>query len=171
VLLGKDTEKVRQHGHADLSVYGIGTELDQQQWRSILRQLLVLGLLSVDTGGYGALKLSDRSRPLLRGEVELPLRKDLLVSRKAAKSKKAARSVDIAEADQDLWEALRSCRKRLADENNVPPYVIFHDATLLQIAADKPQTPDALLAISGVGQTKLDRYGAEFMEVVVAHSE
>ncbi len=166
VLLGKDTEKVRQHGHTDLSVYGIGSELDQQQWRSILRQLLVMGLLSVDTGGYGALRLNDRSRPLLRGEIELPLRKDLLVSRKAGKTRKAARTVAIADADQDLWEALRNCRKRLADENNVPPYVIFHDATLLQMAVDKPQTPDALLAISGVGQTKLERYGAEFLEVV-----
>ena len=166
VLLGKDTEKVRQHGHGGLSVYGIGAELDQRQWRSILRQLLVLGLLSVDTGGYGALKLNEKSRPLLRGEIELPLRKDLLVSRKAGKPKKAARTVALADADQDLWEALRSCRKRLADENNVPPYVIFHDATLVQMAVDKPQTPDALLAISGVGQTKLERYGTEFLDVV-----
>ncbi|MEO1247384.1 MAG: DNA helicase RecQ [Pseudomonadota bacterium] len=165
VLLGKDTDKVRQHGHADLSVYGIGEELGQQQWRSILRQLLVLGLLSVDTGGYGALKLSDKSRPLLRGEIELPLRRDLLVSRKPAKAK-SAKAESVADEDRDLWEALRACRKRLADENDVPPYVIFHDATLLQMTADKPQTPDALLAISGVGQTKLERYGSAFLEVV-----
>ncbi|MEM8816863.1 MAG: DNA helicase RecQ [Pseudomonadota bacterium] len=165
VLLGKDTDKVRQHGHADLSVYGIGEELGQQQWRSILRQLLVLGLLSVDTGGYGALKLNDKSRPLLRGEIELPLRRDLLVSRKPAKAK-SAKAESVADEDRDLWEALRACRKRLADENDVPPYVIFHDATLLQMTADKPQTPDALLAISGVGQTKLERYGSAFLEVV-----
>lgn len=165
VLLGKATDKVRQHGHADLSVYGIGRELDQQQWRSILRQLLVLGLLSVDTGGYGALKLSDKSRPLLRGEVELPLRRELLATRKSGKSKRA-KVISIAEEDRDLWEALRDCRKRLADDNNVPPYVIFHDATLLQMATSKPQTPEALLAISGVGQTKLARYGPAFLEVV-----
>ncbi len=165
VLLGKDNQKVRQHGHARLSVYGIGRELDQQQWRSILRQLLVLGFLSVDTAGYGALKLSDKSRPLLRGELELPLRRDLLIARKPAKTK-APEVTTVADEDRDLWEALRSCRKRLAEENNVPPYVIFHDATLRQMAAGKPQTPEALLAISGVGQTKLERYGSVFLEVV-----
>ena len=165
VLLGKDNPKVRQHGHANLSVYGIGRELDQRQWRSILRQLLVLGFLTVDTGGYGALKLSAKSRPLLRGELELPLRRDLLLVRKPAKTK-TPNVTEIADEDRGLWEALRSCRKRLADENNVPPYVIFHDATLRQMAAGKPQTPEALLAISGVGQTKLERYGPAFLDVV-----
>ncbi len=164
VLMGKDNDKVRQHRHDSLSVFGIGDELEQQQWRSILRQLVVLGLLSVDTGGYGALKLDNRSRPLLRGEVELPLRRDLLVTRKAKTPKR--KTVSVAEEDRDLWEALRTCRKRLADENNVPPYVIFHDATLMQMATDKPQTSEALLAISGVGQTKLERYGPAFLEVV-----
>ena len=165
VLLGKDTEKVRQHRHADLSVYGIGRELDMQQWRSVLRQLIVLGFLSVDTGGYGALKLSEKSRPLLRGEIDLPLRRDLLVKRKASKPKAAVPEA-VADEDLDLWEALRTRRKQLADENDVPPYVIFHDSTLRQIAADKPQTAEELLAISGVGQTKLERYGTAFLEVV-----
>ena len=165
VLLGKDNGKVRQHGHACLSVYGIGRELDQQQWRSILRQLLVLGFLSVDTAGYGALRLSNKSRPLLRGELELPLRRDLLIARKPAKTK-APEVTTVADEDPGLWEALRSCRKCLAEENNVLPYVIFHDATLRQMAAGKPQTPEALLAISGVGQTKLERYGPAFLEVV-----
>ena len=164
VLMGKDNDKVRQHRHNSLSVFGIGDELEQQQWRSILRQLVVLGLLSVDTEGYGALKLNNNSRPLLRGEVDLPLRRDLLVTRKAKTPKRKA--VSVAEVDRDLWEALRTCRKRLADENNVPPYVIFHDATLIQMATDKPQTSEALLAISGVGQTKLERYGPAFLEVV-----
>jgi ATP-dependent DNA helicase RecQ len=166
VLLGKDNDKIRQHRHNELSVYGIGEELGQQQWRSILRQLVVLGLLSVDTAGYGAIQLTAKSRPLLRGEMELPLRRDLLVSRKAAKTKKKPKLLAIAEEDRDLWEALRDCRKRLADENNVPPYVIFHDATLMQMATDKPQSSEDLLEISGVGQTKLDRYGPEFLEVV-----
>jgi len=166
VLMGKDTDKVRQHRHESLSVYGIGSELGQQQWRSILRQLVVLGFLSVDTGGYGAIQLNENSRPLLRGEVELPLRRDFLISRKA-KTRKAERKVTIVDAqDNDLWEALRDCRKRIADDKNVPPYVIFHDATLMQMAADKPQTTDAFLEISGVGQTKLERYGAQFLEVV-----
>ena len=81
--------------------------------------------------------------------------------------KKAKRKLEsVPEEDRELWEALRACRKRLADENNVPPYVIFHDATLIQIAADKPQTSEDLLAISGVGQTKLERYGSAFLQVV-----
>ena len=166
VLMGKDSDKVRQHGHESLSVFGIGHELEQQQWRSILRQLVVLGLLSVDTAGYGALKLTANSRPLLRGEVDLPLRRDLLITRKAKTKTKKRVLTAVAEEDRDLWDALRDCRKRLADENNVPPYVIFHDATLIQIAADKPQTSADLLAISGVGQTKLERYGSAFLEVV-----
>ena len=166
VLMGKDTDKVRQHGHESLSVYGIGSELGQQQWRSILRQLVVLGFLSVDTAGYGAIQLTEKSRPLLRGEVELPLRRDFLIARKA-KTRKTERKVTIVDAqDNDLWEALRDCRKRIADDKNVPPYVIFHDATLMQMAADKPQTSDAFLQISGVGQTKLERYGPAFLEVV-----
>jgi len=142
VLMGKDTEKVRQHG----------------------QQLVVLGLITVDSAGYGALQLSERSRPLLRGEVDLPLRRDLLVASKARKPKRKA--VDMADEDRGLFDALRECRKELAEENSVPPYVIFHDATLMQMAAEKPTTPDSLLEISGVGQTKLDRYGALFLQVI-----
>jgi ATP-dependent DNA helicase RecQ len=164
VLMGKDTDKVRQHGHDELSVFGIGADLQQQQWRSILRQLVVLGLLTVDTGGYGGLKLNNKSRPLLRGEIEIPLRRDLLLAKKAKKTSRKVSSV--AAGDRDLWEALRECRKRLADENDVPPYVIFHDATLNQMAAERPDTPDEFLGISGVGQIKLERYGADFMDVI-----
>ena len=162
--MGKDNDKVRQHGHDHLAVYGIGAELEQQQWRSILRQLVVLGLLTVDHAGYGALQLSEKSRPLLRGETALPLRRDLLVSRKAKKAKR--KTTDVAEEDRDLFEALRECRKQLADENAVPPYVIFHDATLMQMAAEKPSSDEALLEISGVGQIKLERYGPSFLEVI-----
>jgi len=164
VLTGKDTDKIHQHGHAALSVYGIGSELTQQQWRSVLRQLLVLGLLSVDTAGYGALRLTGKSRPVLRGDIRLSLRRDLLVSRKREKPRREKAAVAVA--DSGLFDALRDCRKRLAEQNNVPPYVIFHDATLLQITADKPKSEQELLAISGVGQTKLERYGPAFLEVV-----
>ena len=164
VLMGKDNDKVRQYGHDQLGVFGIGAELEQQQWRSVLRQLVVLGLLTVDSAGYGALQLSEKSRPLLRGEIDLPLRRDLLVARKLRKPKR--KTSDIDEADRGLFDALRDCRRILAEENAVPPYVIFHDATLMQMAADKPTTPDALLAISGVGQTKLERYGPSFLQVI-----
>ena len=167
VLMGKDTEKVRQHGHNELAVFGIGGELEQQQWRSVIRQLVVLGLMTVDSAGYGALQLSEKSRPLLRGEIDLPLRRDLLVAHKARKARKPKRKItDIAEQDRGLFDALRDCRRELADENGVPPYVIFHDAALMQMATEKPATPDALLEISGVGQTKLERYGSSFLKVI-----
>ena len=169
VLLGKDHDKVRQHGHDQLSVYGIGSEYNQAQWRSILRQLVVSGLVEVDTAGYGALKLAASSRPLLRGEVELPLRRDLLVVRDGGRPKKPRRvEVDLADEDTALWEALREQRRRLALDNDVPPYVIFHDATLIQMATDKPHSLEGMLAISGVGQTKLERYGQAFLDIIRA---
>jgi len=164
VLMGKDTQKIQEHEHHNLSVYGIGAELDQKQWRSILRQLVVVGLLTIDSAGYGALQLSASSRPLLRGEVSLPLRRDLLTKTKERTVKR--KGAEIAAEDQELFDALRDCRKRLADEHDVPPYVIFHDATLQQMAADKPRTDSGLIAISGVGQTKLERYGAAFLSVI-----
>ncbi|MEE8307219.1 MAG: DNA helicase RecQ [Gammaproteobacteria bacterium] len=165
VLLGKDSDKVRQHRHDELSVYGVGTEYDPQQWRSILRQLAVVGLVTVDTANFNTLRLTDQSRPLLRGETQLSLRRDLLIARsKPSKQKKVPWAV--AEEDRDLWEALRERRKQLATDNSIPPYVVFHDSTLMQMAAEKPQTSQALLAISGIGQTKLERYGDAFLEVI-----
>jgi ATP-dependent DNA helicase RecQ len=164
VLMGKDTEKVQQNGHAELSVFGIGAELGQQQWRSILRQLVVVGLLKVDSEAYGALQLSETSRPLLRGEIDLPLRRDLLIARAEKKAKR--KGADVADEDRGLFDALRDRRKKLADEHNVPPYVIFHDATLKQMAVDKPRSESELIEISGVGQTKLERYGPAFLEVI-----
>lgn len=165
VLMGKNNDKILRNGHESLSVFGIGSDYNQKQWRSILRQLVVQGYVAVDTAGYGGLRLSEQSRPLLRGNIELPLRRDLLVARK---TKKAMRKAELAVADEDLdlFEDLRECRKRLATKHNVPPYVIFHDATLMQMAADKPQTDDELLAVSGVGQTKLERFGADFLDVI-----
>jgi ATP-dependent DNA helicase RecQ len=164
VLMGKDTEKVQQNGHAELSVFGIGAELGQQQWRSILRQLVVVGLLKVDSEAYGALQLSETSRPLLRGEIDLPLRRDLLLARAEKKAKRTG--ADVADEDRGLFDALRDRRKQLAEEHNVPPYVIFHDATLKQMAVDKPRSESELIEISGVGQTKLERYGPAFLEVI-----
>ena len=172
VLLGKDTEKIRMHRHDDLSVYGIGREFDANQWRSLIRQLVVLGFLSIDTAGYGSVQLTPRSRSLLRGDIELPLRRELLIRRESKKRtpKKKHDASMIAADDQGLWEALKACRTKLAQENDVPPYVIFHDSTLSQMALEKPKTEGELLAISGVGQTKLERYGAEFLSVLHADS-
>ena len=164
VLLGKDTEKVRQHGHDRLSVYGIGKDLSSPAWRSVARQLIVQGYLRADQGRFGALVLTEQSRPLLKGEVKLRLRED----RKLATGKKKRRdsAVTLAPDDQRLFEALRERRKEIARQLDLPPYVIFHDATLREMAEHRPLTEADLLTINGVGEAKLERYGRAFLEII-----
>jgi ATP-dependent DNA helicase RecQ len=166
VLLGKDTDKIRQHGHDRLSVHGIGKELSGPAWRSVLRQLVVQGYLRSDQRRYGALVLTERSRPLLKGDIELRLRED----RKPETGRKKHRDTAavLATADQPLFEALRRRRKEIAERLDLPPYVIFHDATLRQMAEHRPKTEADLLSINGVGEAKLARYGRAFLEVIVA---
>jgi len=165
VLVGNDTEKVARHRHEALSVFGIGTDLQPSSWRSLIRQLVVRGRLRVEHERFGALALTDASRALLRGEETLRVREDPKDVAPRRKSRTAVSS-EVADADRDLWEALRECRRKLASERNLPPYVIFHDATLKQMLAERPADRDALLRISGVGQAKLDRYGEQFLEVL-----
>ncbi|HEX5049414.1 MAG TPA: DNA helicase RecQ [Gammaproteobacteria bacterium] len=164
VLLGNTTDKVARHRHERLSVYGIGTELGAPAWRSLLRQLVVRGYLRVDNE-YGALVLTEESRGVLRGAVEISVRED---PKETAAPRKKARgaAAEVAEQDRDLWEALRECRRALAAELNLPPYVIFHDATLREMVAQRPASRDALLRLHGVGQAKLERYGDRFLAVL-----
>jgi ATP-dependent DNA helicase RecQ len=163
VLLGKQSEKVAQHRHDTLSTFGIGAELTDAQWRSVIRQLLVRNYLRAEVERFGALVLTDLSRPLLRGDVSLRLRED---GSSAARSRKKRGAQPVAVADAGLWEALRACRKQLADAQGVPPYVIFHDATLLEMTAARPRTTAELSAISGVGGAKLAKYGDIFLSVI-----
>jgi len=166
VLLGKDSDRILQNRHDQLSVYGVGTELAGPAWRSVVRQLIVQGYLHSDQRRYGALVLTNKSRPVLRGEVELKLREDKKL--KTQKKKRRDTAATLAPADQPLFEALRECRKEIADSHDLPPYVIFHDATLRQMAEHRPKTEADLLSISGVGETKLKRYGSAFLEVIAA---
>ncbi len=161
VLLGKATDKVAQHGHDRLSTFGLGRALPADRWRSVIRQCAVRGLLRADVERYGALALTDASRPLLRGETTLWLRED-----PAASVQRTRRPVSRAAPESPLWDALRACRKRLADAHGVPPYVIFHDATLIAMATTRPASPADLLNLPGVGRSKLDRYGDAFLEVL-----
>ena len=169
VLCGKDTAKVQQHRHRNLSTFGIGADRSAVQWRSILRQLLVQGYLHADAQRYGALRLTAKSRPLLKGEDRIRLRQDAAVKppRKAAPKP----SQEVAPQDQGLWEKLRDLRRRLAEEAGVPPYVIFHDATLKEMVYLRPSSPEELLTLHGVGQTKLDRYGAAFLKALQEHED
>ncbi|MFI2810405.1 MULTISPECIES: DNA helicase RecQ [Microbulbifer] len=166
VLRGSNSEKIHRFDHHQLSTWGIGTELSTAEWRGVVRQLVVRGYLEVDGEAFGALKLTQACRPLLRGEEEIQLRKLPAAARQGPGERRTTSATEIDTADQPLWEALRACRKRLADERGVPPYVVFHDATLREMVAAKPQSEVELLAISGVGDSKLARFGADFLEVL-----
>ncbi|HEY8519384.1 MAG TPA: DNA helicase RecQ [Gammaproteobacteria bacterium] len=172
VLRGVANEKVARFRHEQLSVFGIGADLDAQTWRSVIRQLVVQGYLEVDHERFGALALTERSRPLLRGEVRVSFRQETRrpLAGKPKERKPRIAGYTLRDADKPLWEALRECRRRLAAEQNLPPYVIFHDATLLEMVATRPANAAELLAVSGVGQAKLDRYGERFLEVLRAHA-
>lgn len=166
VLTGKTTERIREQRHERLSTFGIGREIDARGWRSVFRQLVARGLLTVDAEGHGSLRLTDSCRPLLRGEAQLELRED---RRRGGSRRDRDRGVVDARSQQ-LWDALRACRKQLADAQGVPPYRIFHDATLMEMLAARPRNEAELAAISGIGETKLAHYGAAFLDVLAAHA-
>jgi ATP-dependent DNA helicase RecQ len=169
VLLGKATPKVEQFNHQQLSTFGIGKDLAQTQWNSVYRQLVATGFINVDMEAYGGLKLTEEARPVLRGEQEVWLRRDAEpAKRKTSKAESGSRLREaFAGANEDpLWQALKAKRTALAREQGVPPYVIFHDSTLLEILNRKPQTLTEMAQISGVGQAKLAKYGDAFLQVV-----
>lgn len=166
VLRGQTPEKVRRFGHDQLSTFGIGAELSDNQWRSIFRQLVVRSYLQVDHGRYGALTLTRASRGLLRGELTLTLRED---AEKPKRKTPVKGEITLELEEEDLYEALKTLRRELASEHGVPPYVIFHDATLLLMTRHRPQSAEQMLALSGVGQAKMQRYGEAFLEVIRAH--
>ncbi len=170
VLLGKNNDRIRHFGHDRLTTYGIGKELDTNAWRGVFRQLIGRGLLTVDLEGHGGLRLSDRSRPVLRGEELLMLRRDAIPERsKRVKPVRAARgAIFFQDADRRLWEALRVRRLELARQQGVPPYVVFHDTTLAEMVERRPRTLKELAHISGVGERKLAAYGDDFIDVIRA---
>ena len=165
VLRGADTDKIFQFNHHHLASYGIGKDLDNNQWRSVFRQLVARGFLSVDLDKFGALCLEESCRALLRGEESIELRRD--VKQKTAKRQtKTALAADI---DIALWEALRECRRIFAEDQGVPPYVIFHDSSLQEMAISLPRDMTEFSLISGVGERKLEKYGPAFLRVVGDH--
>jgi len=168
VLRGKDTEKALRNRHERLSTFGIGEDRSVVQWRSILRQLMVQGYLRSDAERYGALRLTPRSRPLLKGEEQVWLREDPSAKRAARKTARVA-SYEVPPEGEPLWEALRELRTRLSREASVPPYVIFHDATLREMVRLRPSSSAELLALQGIGETKLERYGEAFLNVLREH--
>jgi ATP-dependent DNA helicase RecQ len=178
VLRGKTTEKVQQYDHAALPTFGVGADLDDNGWRSVFRQLLAAGLLHADAQAFGALRLTEAARPLLKGETTLKLRRQVM--RRGKKSALATRRASItgtafaaaASVESPLFAALRAWRSALAREQGVPAYVILHDRTLHELVARQPRTTDELLGIPGIGQAKVERYGETLLATLTSlHAE
>jgi len=163
VLRGADTERIRKLHHDKLSTYGIGAQMSDAEWSSVLRQLIHLGMLSQDITNYSVLKLTEKSRPVLRGEQSLRLARPRIKEKRKQRSRSAA---GLTPADEGLFEVLRALRKQLAQDQGVPPYVVFGDATLVEMSRRRPATEAELLEITGVGEVKLQRYGAEFLDAI-----
>ena len=171
ILRGEADERVRSLGHASLSTFGIGAELDARQWRSVFRQLVALNLLATDEEGYGVLRLTSASRAVLRGETAVTLRRPAdreqrRAQKKSQRGERMRQSLQIAPHETALWDVLRATRADLAREQGVPAYVIFHDATLLQMLRERPRNNEQLGAISGIGAAKLARYGEKFLRAI-----
>ncbi len=168
ILTGKDDERIKSNGHDQLSTFNIGAEHSAIEWRDIFRQLIAHGYLVSDNEGYGVLKLATKSRTLLTRDCTQTVMLRALRRKKTTPARKRKNSgmAELVAADQPLFEALRELRTRLAKEQGVPPYVIFADKTLREMAAVKPSNKAQMLGISGIGETKLARYGDDFQEVI-----
>jgi len=168
VLLGKSTPQIERFNHDKVSTFGIGKDFSQSQWNSVYRQLTAAGYLEADIAAYGGLKLTETARPILKGEQAIWLRRDATPEKRASKAERSSRLKEAFEGanDDPLWLALKAKRMELAKEQGVPPYVIFHDATLIEILNQKPKDLMAMGQISGIGQSKLERYGLAFLEMI-----
>ncbi|GAA4712686.1 DNA helicase RecQ [Phytohabitans rumicis] len=167
ILLGRKTDKVTQHGHDALTVFGIGTELGESEWRGVVRQLLAQGLLAVQ-GEYGVLVLTEGSTSVLSRQREVRLRREQARPTTPAKSRSAAAAAELPAQAAPVFERLRAWRAATAKEQGVPAYVIFHDATLRQIATEHPTTLAALATVNGVGENKLAKFGQQILDTLAA---
>lgn len=169
ILLGKLTPRIEQWHHNQIKTFGVGAEYSKAQWHAIFRQLVAANCLSVDMEGHGGLKLNENSAAILKGKMQIQLRRIESQSvNKAQKTTAPAKTVN--EDEKQLWEELRYKRLSLSREQNVPPYVIWHDSTLLEMLKRKPKTLDEMALIPGVGAAKLDRYGQIFLDVIDSFS-
>ncbi len=163
ILLGKTTPRVNELNHHTLSTFGIGQEFTEKQWRSVVRQLVGSGYLTTDEEGYGSLKLTAKSAPVLKGQERLEFRQDTMLK---AERKQRPAQTELQGIDAEIFVALRTLRAEIAREQNVPAFVIFHDSTLRQMATDKPRSLATFANISGVGKQKLSSYGQAFLDVI-----
>jgi len=165
VLRGANNQRIRELAHDKLPVYGIGREQSHEHWVSVIRQLIHLGLVTQNIAHHSALQLTEAARPVLRGDVAL----QLAVPRIVALKPRAMQKSFGGNYDRKLFAKLRKLRKAIADEENIPPYVVFNDATLIEMAEQMPVSPSEMLSVNGVGMRKLERFGKEFMALIRAH--
>jgi ATP-dependent DNA helicase RecQ len=169
VLMGKETERIVQFHHSELSTFGIGKDLSARDWKSLFRQLLVGGYISTDPEGYQTLQLTEKARALLEGNETLQFRKDPTPLKK--KKRKNGVAPPVSAGSGALFEQLRTKRLALARARGIAPYMIFHDSTLKELAAQQPQSLEQMSQISGVGEVKLERYGEEFLSVIAQYDK
>lgn len=167
VLLGNDTERMRQKGHDALPTFGVGREFDKRQWQAVFRQMMGHDLIRPDPERHGALRMTDEALPILKGEASIELRQDSI---KKASRRPAVKTL-VNEEDAPLLSALKAKRRALAEAAKVPAYIIFNDRTLVEMAENRPQSLDDMARIGGVGAKKLERYGNDFLEVIVGEAE
>lgn len=167
VLRGIDEERIKKNGHQGQSTFGLGKDTTEATWRSVYRQIIAHGYLRADAD-HGGLHLTEQARPLLRGEQTLNLRLD--AKKPKAENKRKRSSVALEGIDENMWEELRLLRKELAEEQGVPPFMVFHDATLAEMAREQPKTLHELSSISGVGASKLERFGEDFVHFFEIYS-
>ncbi|WCK02047.1 DNA helicase RecQ [Agrobacterium tumefaciens] len=170
VLLGAQDERISRFGHDRITTYGIGKEHDNRTWRAILRQLVALRLIEVDLSGHGGLSISEDGRRFLREKPSLMLRIPSAPRAARRETPRNSTSTALPAADRGLFEALRAKRMEIARAQNVPPYVIFHDKTLIELAAARPASAKEMAQIAGVGETKLERYGPAFLDTIIQHA-
>jgi ATP-dependent DNA helicase RecQ len=169
VLMGRSNDRVVRAGHDKLPVFGIGKDADETAWKGVFRQLAAAGHLAGDDDGYGTLALTAAARPLLRGEERFLVR--VATKETRSKSKRQSKSsIAVADADRPLFEALRALRLRLAAEAKLPPYIICTDVTLAELAAARPADVQALHGITGLGNSKIARYGAALLATIAEHT-
>jgi ATP-dependent DNA helicase RecQ len=168
VLLGKKTERITQYKHDQIKTFGVGSDLQKGDWHAIFRQLVAAGYLSVDLEGHGGLRLAKRAEPLLKGEEKIMFRELLKIkeSKKGTKGSKATKSDGLLDEQHVLWQLLRDRRLSLSREQGVPPYIIFHDTTLLEMIYRRPQSLLEMSKLPGVGDSKLQKYGQIFLDVL-----
>jgi ATP-dependent DNA helicase RecQ len=170
VLLGVENDRIVQFGHDRISTFGIGAEHDNRTWRAILRQLIASRFVDVDLAGHGGLSIAPAGRDFLRDKPAEMLRVPKAPRARRGKVVRGAAQSAVAEADRVLFQALRQKRLEIARMQNVPPYVVFHDRTLIELAMARPASRTEMASVSGVGEAKLDRYGPAFLTVIAEYA-